>query len=80
MAEAKVYAVSRRRKNDGWKAKGSDLGVFAKGDTKDEVVRAAAGVASLQKLATLRIEREDGGVQEERHCPPTSARMEGADR
>ena len=45
------------------------LGVFAKGDTKDDVVQAATSVAKLQKKATLRIEKEDGELQEERSYP-----------
>ena len=61
----KVYTVSKRKKG-GWKVEGSDLGVFGKGDTKEEVVQAATSLANLQKKATLRIEKEDGELQEER--------------
>jgi hypothetical protein len=68
VAKEKVYTVSKRKKG-GWKAAESNLGVFAKGDTKDEVVQAAASVARLQKRATLRIEKEDGELQEERSYP-----------
>lgn len=68
MAKGKVYTVSKRKKG-GWKVKESSLGVFAKGDTKEDVVQAATGVARLQKQATLRIEKEDGELQEERAYP-----------
>ncbi len=74
MAKGKVYTVSKRKKG-GWKAEESSLGVFAKGETKEQVVQAATSVANLQKKATLRIEREDGQVvgyrrvQEERSYP-----------
>ena len=66
--KSKVYTVSKRKKG-GWKAEESSLGVFAKGDTKEEVVQAATSVARLQKDATLRIEKEDGELQEERTYP-----------
>lgn len=66
MAKGKVYTVSKRKKKDGWKAKESSLGVFAKGDTKEAVVQAATSVANLQKKATVRIEKTDGELQEER--------------
>jgi Uncharacterized protein conserved in bacteria (DUF2188) len=66
MGKDKVYTVTKRKKKGGWKARESSLGVFVKGDTKDEVVQAASGVAALQKKATLRIEKEDGELQEER--------------
>jgi hypothetical protein len=36
---------------------------------KEEVVQAATSVARLQKKATLRIEKEDGELQEERNYP-----------
>ena len=65
MAKEKVYTVSKRKKG-GWKVEESSLGVLAKGDTKEEVVQAATSVANLQKKATLRIEKEDGELQEER--------------
>ena len=68
MAKGKLYTVSKRKKG-GWKAEESTLGVFAKGDTKEEVVQAATGVARLQKKASLRIEKEDGELQEERTYP-----------
>lgn len=68
MGKGKVYTVSRRKKG-GWKAAESSLGVFAKGDTKEEVLQAATSVARLQKKATLRIEKEDGELQEERTYP-----------
>ncbi len=68
MAKGKVYTVSKRKKG-GWKAEEASLGVFAKGDTKDDVVQAATSVANLQKKATLRIEKEDGELQEERSYP-----------
>ena len=64
-SKGKVYTVSKR-KMGGWKAEESDLAVFAKGDTKEDVVQAATSVARLQKKATLRIEKEDGELQEER--------------
>jgi len=65
VAKEKVYTVSKRKKG-GWKVEESSLGVLAKGDTKEEVVQAATSVANLQKKATLRIEKEDGELQEER--------------
>lgn len=66
MAKLKVYTVSKRKKKDGWKAKESSLGVFAKGDTKEAVVQAVTSVANLQKKAIVRIEKSDGELQEER--------------
>ena len=66
MAKGKIYTVSKRKKKDGWKAKESSLGVFAKGDTKEAVVLAVTNVANLQKRATVRIEKSDGELQEER--------------
>lgn len=66
MAKGKVYTVSKRQKKGGWKVEEASLGVLAKGDTKEEVVQAATSVANLQKKATLRIEKEDGELQEER--------------
>ncbi len=68
MSKGKLYTVAKRKKG-GWKAKESTLGVIAKGDTKDEVVQAVTGLASLQKRATVRIEKEDGELQEERKYP-----------
>ena len=65
MAKGKLYTVSKRKKG-GWKVEESSLGVLAKGGTKEEVVQAATSVANLQKKATLRIEKEDGELQEER--------------
>ena len=73
MAKGKLYTVSKRKKKGGWKAEEAKLGVLAKGDTKDEVVQAASAVASLQKKATLRIEKEDGELQDERTYPHGSA-------
>lgn len=69
MAKGKLYTVSKRKKKDGWKAKEAKLGILAKGATKDEVVQATSAVASLQKRATLRIEKEGGELQEERKYP-----------
>ncbi|HJR96768.1 MAG TPA: DUF2188 domain-containing protein [Actinomycetota bacterium] len=54
---------------EGGKAKESSLGVIAKGDTKEEVLQVATSIASLQKKATARIEKEDGELQEERSYP-----------
>ena len=71
-SKGKVYTVSKRKKG-GWKAKESSLGVFAKGDTKDDVVQAATAVARLQKKATVRIEKEDGELQEERTYPRSAS-------
>lgn len=68
MAKEKVYTVSKRKKG-GWKVEESRLGVLAKGDTKEAVVQAATSVANLQKKATLRIEKEDGELGEERIYP-----------
>ena len=67
--KGKVYTVSKRKKKGGWKVEEASLGVFAKGDTKEAVVQAATGLANLQKRATLRIEKEDGELQEERSYP-----------
>ena len=69
MAKGKVYTVSKRKKKDGWKSKESSQGVIAKGSNKADVVQATAAIANLQRKATLRIEREDGEVQEEREYP-----------
>lgn len=69
MPKRKVYTVSKRKKKDGWKAKESNAGVLAKGANKEEVVQATTQLANLQKKATVRIEREDGQVQEERSYP-----------
>jgi Uncharacterized protein conserved in bacteria (DUF2188) len=69
MAKGKIYTVSKRKKKDGWKAKESSQGVIAKGSNKADVVQATAAIANLQRKATLRIEREDGEVQEEREYP-----------
>ncbi|HJR98988.1 MAG TPA: DUF2188 domain-containing protein [Actinomycetota bacterium] len=77
MGKGKVYTVTKR-KNGGWKAKESNLGVFVKGNTKEEVVQAASGVAALQKKATLRIEKEDGEIQEERQYSRGPARSRAA--
>jgi len=66
---SKVYTVSKRKKKGGWKAKESSVGVIAKGDNKDEVVQATAQIANLQKKASLRIEKENGELQEERSYP-----------
>ena len=71
-SKSKVYTVSKRKKG-GWKVNESSLGVFAKGDTKADVVQAATSVARLQKKATLRIEKEDGELQEERTYPPSAS-------
>jgi hypothetical protein len=68
MPKSKVYTVSKRKKG-GWKAKESSAGVIAKGDNKDEVVQATAQIANLQKKASLRIEKENGELQEERSYP-----------
>ncbi len=73
MPKSKVYTVSRRKKKGGWKAKESSTGVIAKGDNKDEVVQATAQIANLQKKASLRIEKEDGELQEERSYPRGSS-------
>jgi hypothetical protein len=73
MAKGKTYTVSKRNKKGGWKAEEKKLGVFAKGDTKEDVVQAAMSVASLQKKATLRIEKEDGELQEERSYPRSTS-------
>ena len=67
MAKGKVYTVSKRKNKGGWKAKEASLGVIGKGDTKEEVLQAIAGIASLQKKATVRIEKKDGELQEERN-------------
>jgi hypothetical protein len=73
MGKGKVYTVAKRKKKGGWKVRESSLGVFAKGETKEEVVQAASSVAALQKKATLRIEKEDGELQEERQYPRGAA-------
>jgi Uncharacterized protein conserved in bacteria (DUF2188) len=69
MAKRKVYTVSKRKKKGGWKAQESTAGVIATGDNKDEVVQATAQIANLQKKARLRIEKENGELQEERTYP-----------
>ncbi|MEX0755993.1 MAG: DUF2188 domain-containing protein [Actinomycetota bacterium] len=69
MSKEKVYTVSKRKKKSGWKAKESRIGVIARADNKEDVVQAAAQIANLQKRATLRIEKENGEVQEERSYP-----------
>jgi predicted RNase H-like HicB family nuclease len=78
MAKRKIYTVSKRKKG-GWQVKESSLGVFAKGDTKEEVLQAATSVARLQKKATLRIEKEDGELQEERTYPRGEAPVTSSD-
>jgi hypothetical protein len=69
VAKAKTYTISRRKKKGGWKAKEAKAGVIAKADNKDEIVQATAQLANLQKKATLRIEKENGELQEERSYP-----------
>ena len=68
MTKGKLYTVSKRKKG-GWRAKEASLGVIATADTKEEVVQAVTSIASLQKRATVRIEKEDGTLQEERKYP-----------
>ncbi len=75
MPKRKEYTVSKRKKKGGWKAKESSAGVIAVGDNKDEVVQATAQIANLQRKATLRIEKADGELQEER----TYARGSGSE-
>jgi Uncharacterized protein conserved in bacteria (DUF2188) len=64
-----VYTVSKRQNKGGWKVSQKGVGVLARGDNKEDVVQAAIGLANLQKKAALRIEKEDGQVQEERTYP-----------
>jgi hypothetical protein len=47
-------------------------GVVATGDRRPEVVRAAMKVARKQDSASLRIQRADGRIQEERTYPRSS--------
>jgi Uncharacterized protein conserved in bacteria (DUF2188) len=67
--KSKIYTVSKRQKKGGWKMSQAGTGVLARGDNKEDVVQAASALANLQKNATLRIEKEDGQVQEERTYP-----------
>jgi Uncharacterized protein conserved in bacteria (DUF2188) len=68
MPTRKTYTVSKG-KAGGWEATESGGGVIASGDRKPEVVRAAARVARQQDSASLRIQRRDGRIQEERTYP-----------
>jgi hypothetical protein len=67
----KIFTVSKS-KNGGWEATESGGGVVAAGDRKPEVVRAAAKLARQQDAASLRIQRTDGRIQEERTYPRSS--------
>ena len=69
MTRDKTYTISKRKKKGGWKAKESKAGVIATADNKEDIVQAIAQLANLQEKATLRIEKEDGEVQEERTYP-----------
>jgi len=66
-----IYTVSKS-KAGGWEPTESAGGVIATGDRKPEVVRAAAKVARKQESASLRIQRADGRIQEERTYPRDS--------
>ena len=68
MPKRKVYTVSKW-KDSGWEAKESGGGLVASGDRKPEVVQAAAKEARRQESASLRIQRADVKIQEERTCP-----------
>jgi hypothetical protein len=70
VARRKVYTVSKSQNE--WQAKESGGGVVAQGDRKAEVVRAAVKVARQQDSASLRIQRGDGRIQEERTYPRSS--------
>jgi hypothetical protein len=59
---------------EGREAKGSGGGGVATGDRKPEVVQAAAKEARRQDSASLRIQRADGRIQEERTYPRGSDR------
>jgi Uncharacterized protein conserved in bacteria (DUF2188) len=65
MPKRKTYTVSKST-TGGWEAKESGGAVIASGDRKPEVVRAAARTARQQDSASLRIQRADGRIQEER--------------
>ena len=65
MPKRKLYTVSTPE-GGGWEATESGDGVIVSGDRKPEVVRAAARVARQQDSASLRIQRRDGQIQEER--------------
>ena len=68
MPKRRIYTVSKSR-DGGCEAKESGGGIVASGDRKPEVVRAAAKVARRQESASLRIQRADGRIQEERTYP-----------
>jgi hypothetical protein len=71
MPRRKTYTVSKS-KDGGWEATESGGGVVATGDRKREIVRAAAKMARQQDSASLRIQRADGRIQEERTYPRRS--------
>ena len=71
MPKRKIYTVSKS-KDGGWEAKEAGGGVIASADRKPEVVRAAAKEARRQDSASLRIQRADGRIQEERTYPRSS--------
>jgi hypothetical protein len=70
VARRKMYTVSKSQNE--WQAKESGGGVVAQGDRRAEVVRAAVKVARQQDSASLRIQRGDGRIQEERTYPRSS--------
>ena len=70
MPRRKTYTVSKSKTE--WQAKESGGGIAASGDRKAEVVRAAAKLARQQDAASLRIQRADGRIQEERTYPRSS--------
>jgi hypothetical protein len=71
MPTRRFYTVSKS-KGGGWEAKETGGGVVATGDRKPEVVRAAVKVARKRDSASLRIQRADGRIQEERTYPRSS--------
>jgi hypothetical protein len=71
MPKRKIYTVSKS-KDGGWEAKETGGGLVASGDRKPEVVRAAVKEARSQDSASLRIQRADGRIQEERTYPRSS--------
>jgi hypothetical protein len=68
MLKRRIYTVSKSREG-GWEATESGRGVVATGDRNAEVVRATAKLARKQDSASLRIQRADGRIQEERTYP-----------
>jgi Uncharacterized protein conserved in bacteria (DUF2188) len=71
MPRRKTYTVSKA-KAGGWEATESGGGVIASGERKAEVVRSVVKAARQQESASVRIQRADGRMQEERTYPRSS--------